>query len=120
MAIKIVISNMVGFKVAGVLNDTDGKEQAFEFRLTAKRLGEDGFNAVQNDLVLAAAQTGNHDALADKLVEFVSNWSGVRDEEGVEIAYTPDLLRQLLASHRGLGLLIWRTYITETGVKEKN
>lgn len=120
MAIKITISDKVGFAVKGHINDVDGKEQPFDFVLIAKRLDEDELNAAQALLVVDAAKTGNHAAIHEKLAEIVTNWTGVRDDSDASLAYSPDLLRGLLKSHRGLGLLAWRTYIHESGAKEKN
>lgn len=120
MAIKIIISDKVGFTVKGTINDADGKEQPFDFTLTAKRLDEDALGAAQSLLVVDAAKTGGHTAVIEKLAEITTNWTGVRDESDAQVPYSADTLRALLKSHRGLGLLIWRTYISEAGAKEKN
>ena len=120
MAIKITVSDKVGFAVKGTLNDADGKEQPFNFGLTATRLDEEALNAAQIALVENAAKTGNHAAINDQLVSLITNWEGVRDESDAPLAYTPELLRTLLKAHRGLGLMAWRAYINESGAKEKN
>jgi len=120
MSIKISISNHVGFAIKGILSDADGKQQDFDFNLIAKRLDEDELNAAQAGLVIDAAKTGNHIAITNKLVEITTNWSGVRDENDAQLAYSEDAMRALLKTHRGLSLLVWRTYIHESGVKEKN
>lgn len=120
MSIKITIADKVGFAVKGSINDADGKEQPFDFTLTAKRLSEDELSAAQKQLVDDAAKTGNHSAIADKLAEIVTNWGGVRDDADAPLAYSVPLLQALLKSHRGLGLLIWRTYQAESGAREKN
>ena len=120
MAIKITISNHVGFTVKGTSNDADGKEQPFEFNLTTKRLDEDEMTAVKALLIADAARSGNHSAVIDKLVEITTNWAGVRDDDDAPMPYSADGLRTLLKSHMGLGLLVWRTYLAESGAKEKN
>lgn len=120
MSIKITIANKVGFTVKGTINDADGKEQPFDFTLTAARLGEDELSAAQQKLVEDAGQTGNHKAIAEKLVELVTNWTGVRDDTDAPLAYSAEHFAQLLAAYRGLGLIIWRTYLTESGAREKN
>ena len=120
MAIKITISDKVGCRVKGAINDADGKEQPFEFSLTATRLDEDALSAAQQLLIVDAAKTAAHSAVTDKLVEIVTNWSGVRDESDAPMPYSPEALRALLRAHRGLGLLVWRTYLNESGAKEKN
>ena len=38
----------------------------------------------------------------------------------VALRISPEALRALLRAHRGLGLLVWRTYLNESGAKEKN
>lgn len=120
MAIKITVSDKVGFAVKGTLNDADGKEQPFDFSLTAQRLDEDTLSATQSLLIVDAAKTAAHAAVTEKLVEIVTNWSGVRDESDAPMPYSPEALRTLLKAHRGLGLLVWRTYLAESGAKEKN
>lgn len=120
MAIKITISDKVGFAVKGIINDADGKEQPFDFNLTAKRLDEEALNATQTILVTDAAKTGNHGAITDQLIDIITNWSGVRDETDAPLPYSADAMRSLLKSHRGLALLVWRTYLSESGAKEKN
>ena len=77
MAIKITISDKVGFAVKGIINDADGKEQPFDFTLTAKRLDEDALNSAQTLLVTDAAKTGNHGAITDQLIDIITNWAGV-------------------------------------------
>lgn len=120
MAIKITISNHVGFAVKGTFNDADGKEQPFDFSLTTKRLDEDEMAAAKTLLIADAAKTGNHGAVVDKLVDITTNWAGVRDDDDAPMPYSPEALRALLKSHIGLGLLVWRTYLSESGAKEKN
>lgn len=120
MAIKITVSDKVGFTVQGTINDADGTAQAFDFSLTAKRLDEDAINALQAALVLRASKEANHAALIDELTKIVTNWSGVRDESDAPLAYTPELLTQLLTANRGLAMLVWRTYLADVGAKEKN
>ena len=121
MAIKFKIGNRVGFKIKGVVNDAEGKEEAFDFDiLDAHRLDEAALNAAQIALVEDAAKTGNHAAIADQLAAVFTNWAGVRDEDGAQIPYSEDALRALLKSYRGLGLMVWRTYCQESGAKEKN
>lgn len=120
MAIKITISDKVGFAVKGILNDADGKEQPFDFNLTARRLNEDDLSAAQAALVVEAAKTGSHGAVADKLAEIVTNWGGVRDDTDAPMPYSQEALLTLFKSHRGLALLVWRTYLHESGAKEKN
>jgi len=122
MAIKITISDKVGFKVKGVFNDADGSEQDFEFTLTAKRLPEADINKIQHELVTDAAKTGNHSAviacLADRII---TNWgTDVRDETDAPMPYTPAGFATLCQAYKGLGLHTWHTYLANVGAKAKN
>lgn len=120
MAIKIVVADKVGFTVAGISNDADGNEVEFDFKLTAKRLKEAEIIELQKNLMTDAAKSGNHTAVAEKLGELITNWSGPRDESDAPLAYSPAALTTLLESYNGMGLLIWRAYLANVGAKAKN
>lgn len=112
MAIKIVVSDTVGIKVKGAINDAAGVPQPFDFGLTCTRLDADQIQA-------KLAPGGDDRSIADFMVDLVSGWSGVRDADNKEIPYTEDALRQLFKIPGVAGLTL-RTYITEVGAKEKN
>ena len=122
MAIKITISDKVGFKVKGASNDIDGTEQDFDFGLTAKRLSESALNDIQSTLIADAAKTGNHSAVISRLADhIITNWGNdVRDDAGSPIPYTPESFTALCQAYKGLGLLIWHTYLANVGAKAKN
>lgn len=111
MAIKIQISDTVGFKVKGTINDAAGTPQPFDFGLTCRRLDADQ---------ITAKLKGDTDAsLADFLGDVVQNWSGVKDSEDMPMLYSDAHLRQL-CKIPGVAALAFRTYMAEVGAKEKN
>lgn len=120
MAIKITVSDKVGFTVQGAINDADGNSQPFEFGLTAKRLDENESVKIQSRLVLQATKDGHHKGLIDELKKLVTNWTDVRDDKDAPVAFSSKAFGDLLTAHRGLAMLVWRTYLNEQGAKEKN
>lgn len=128
MAISIKVSDKVSFTVVGQTNDADGESAAFEFTLTAHRLGDKALQALQSELSKAVAKDGNHNAVTDKLCAIddagapvlITNWQGVRDATDAPLAFNPQNLRTLLDSYRGLNMLVWHTYLRDSGAKEKN
>jgi hypothetical protein len=111
MAIKIIVSDTVGFKVKGTINDAAGIAQPFDFTLTCTRLDADQIQSRLN--------VGSEVSIADFMVDVVSGWSGVRDGDDKNLPYSEDALRQLFKIP-GIGGLALRTYISECGAKEKN
>ncbi len=111
MAIKIVISDTVGFKVKGAINDAAGVPQAFDFNLTASRLDA--------DQIQAKLKTDSEASITDFLADVIEGWSGVRDADDKPLAYSEDNLRAL-CKIPGLAGLAFRTYLAEVGAKEKN
>lgn len=120
MAIKFSVENKVGITVEGVLNNADGNEIEFDLKLTLKRLKEAEFLQVQKHLMEEAAKSGNHSAVAEKLIELTTNWSGPRDESDAPLAYTPTNLKTLLECYSGLELMIWQKYREKRGARAKN
>lgn len=120
MAIKIVVSNKVSFKVSGKFNDADGNVSEFNFGLTAKRLQQDELNQAVTDAVMAAAKEGNHKKIESTLLEVVTDWKDVKDAENEPLAFSTEGLQSLFAAYPGMALHAWRTYQDEVGVKAKN
>lgn len=111
MAIKIVVSDTVGFKVRGSINDANGVPQPFDFKLTCLRLDSEQ---------ITAKLKGDQDAsLADFLADVVEDWSGVRDETDKPVPYSADAMKQL-CKIPGVANVAFRTYLAEVGAKEKN
>jgi hypothetical protein len=57
--------------------------------------------------------------LTDAMVDLLRDWSGVTDEAGQSMPFSPDSARQLL-NMPGLASLAHATYLREVGAKEKN
>lgn len=111
MAIKIVISNTVRFKVKGTIKDEAGTDQPFDFSLTCMRLDSEQ---------IQAKLRGESDAsVTDFLVDVVEDWSGVKDGDDKALPYSEDKLRALCRIP-GIASLAFRTYLLEVGAKEKN
>lgn len=111
MAIKIVISDTVGFKVKGSINDAAGVAQSFDFSLTAHRLDSE---QIQQKL-----KSKEELVYADFMADVVTGWGGVRDADDKPLDYSEANLR-LLFKIRGVANLAFTTYLNEVGAKEKN
>lgn len=110
MSIKLTISDKVGFKVRGVINDAAGLPLPFDFGLVCQRLDAD---QIQRRLV------AGDENLVEFLADVTESWSGVRDAEDKLLPYSPETLRQLCKISGVAGLML-RTYLAEVGAKEKN
>lgn len=110
MAISLIVSDQVRFKVKGTINDATGAPTPFDFWLTCKRLKAEALQAALKD---------RDTEIADFMATVVTGWAGVRGQDGDEAAYTPDALAQLL-SIPGVAGVAFRAYLSESGAKEKN
>ncbi|MCS4508889.1 hypothetical protein [Xylophilus ampelinus] len=111
MAISIVVSETVSFKVKGTINNATGTPEPFDFRLTCERLDQEQINAKQKE--------DGEQPLADFLVEVTTDWSGVKTQAKENVPFSEDAYRSLLKIP-GLAYLTYRTYLAEVGAKEKN
>lgn len=111
MAIKITISNTVAFNVKGTINDASGIPQSFSFKLTCTRLDAE---QISNKL-----KSDTETTMTDFLVDVVEDWSGVRDDEDKQIAYSEQALRQL-CKIPGVAAVAFNAYLSEVGAKAKN
>ena len=111
MSIKIVVSDTVGIKVKGTINDAAAVPQPFDFGLTCRRLNAEQIAAKLKDEAEAS--------LVDFMLDVITGWSGVRDAEDKQLAFDADSFRQL-CKIPGVASLSWRTYMAEVGAKEKN
>lgn len=109
MAIKIIVSDTVGFKVKGSINDAQGDAQPFDFKLTCVRL----------DTETLSTKIKSDGSITDFLVDVVRDWADVKDDDGKQIPFSVDALRQLCAIP-GVATVAFRTYTTQVGAKEKN
>lgn len=112
MAIKIVVSDKVGFKVKLTINDATGRAQSFEFGLTCKRLESE---------VLHARIKGDGDGVvfADFMAEVILDWTAVVDADDAPVPYSESAWRALCKTP-GVGKVSFDTYCREVGAKEKN
>lgn len=117
MAISIVVSDIVRFKVAGLINDEHGVPQPFDFKLTAQRIKD--IEVVQSHWRVLLANTENATQVADALLPYMKGWSGVKDEGGQDLPFTEESFRALMRLP-GLALLTNSAFLRECGAKEKN
>jgi len=112
MAFRLVVSDTITVPVSGRLPDAGGRPVPFTFSLIARRLpaGE-----------LRAAVDANDRTVPEFLQSVTRGWSGVLDDQGAELAYSPAALDALL-DIVGMSGLIFAAYIEACGVrgKEKN
>jgi hypothetical protein len=111
MAIKIVISDTVGFKVKGTINDAAGVAQPFDFQLTCMRLDA--------DQIQAKLKSDTDSSITDFMADVVSGWSGVKDADDKPLPYSENSLRQLFKI-AGIAGVSFNTYLSEVGAKSKN
>lgn len=110
MAIKITVSNQVQFKVRGTLNDDAGVARAFDFDIICRRLGTD---ELQQELA------DDKRKLTEVVARVVTGWRRVLDDTDAEVPFSDGALHQLMQIP-GLPALVYRQYLQEAGVKEKN
>jgi hypothetical protein len=113
MTIRITISDRAQIRVRGSNVNDVGASEAFDFRLTVKRLDDDTLKSTMVDLA------ANHGRINDFLADVVLGWHGVLDDQGDEVPFSAGALVQLLR-HTGLPLLILKAYNNEVQAKEKN
>ena len=111
MAIKIIISNTVRFKVKGTIKDEAGTDQPFDFSLTCTRLDA--------EQIQAKLRTDSEASVTDFLIDVVEDWAGVKDADDKALPFSEDNLRALCRIP-GVASLAFRTYLSEVGAKEKN
>ena len=109
MALRIVVSDRVRFKVSGKLRNEEGTEDPFSFEVLAKRIKTDELSNLKD-----ADQS-----VADFLATVIDGWSGVQDASGANLAFSPEALGELLKIS-GMATFIFSAYIRECGPREKN
>ncbi|MEY2688238.1 MAG: hypothetical protein RL375_2436 [Pseudomonadota bacterium] len=110
MTIRITVSDRVQYRVRGTINNETGAAEAFDFRVTARRLDPE---ALQSQLAESSRR------IEDFLADVIVGWQGVVDAEGTDVPFSPAALSQLLKIP-GLAVLIFKGYVAETAAKEKN
>ncbi len=111
MAINIIVSDTVQFKVKGTINDAAGIAQPFDFKLVCTRMDADTLDA--------RVKANSDETFADFLADVVEDWSGVKDADNKAIPYSTDALAQL-CKIAGVARVAWIAYLTEVGAKAKN
>lgn len=111
MAIKITVSNRVKFKVRGTVKDEAGADVPFDFSLTCRRLDMDALQAKMRERGDAP--------VSEFLLDVIEDWQGVKDADDKPLAWSDDAWRAL-CQIPGVGMLAYKTYLSEVGAKEKN
>lgn len=111
MAIKIIVSDKVGIKVKGSIQNEAGAAQPFDFNLVCLRLDADEISTRLKD--------DSDRSLVDFMTDVVEDWSGVRGADDKPMAYTEDNYRAL-CKIPGVAMLAFRAYMADVGAKEKN
>lgn len=111
MTIKIVISDTVGIKVKGAINDAAGNPQPFSFGLTCDRLDA--------EQIKSKLENESDATITDFMADIAHGWSEVRDADDKPMPFSAEALRQLFRIP-GVAGLAFRTYLSEVGAKEKN
>lgn len=111
MAIKITVSSRVKFKVRGTVKDEAGADVPFDFSLTCRRLDMDALQAKMRERGDAP--------VSEFLLDVIEDWQGVKDADDKPLAWSDDAWRAL-CQIPGVGMLAYKTYLSEVGAKEKN
>lgn len=110
MSISIVVQDTVKFPVKGTERSAAGIEVPFNFSLVCDRLDADAVAAIVQD---------DQRKISEFFTDITQDWDGVKDEDGKKLPYSPETLL-LLFKKPGLAGLVFRTYLSEIGAKEKN
>lgn len=114
MAIKIIISDTLRYKVEGVFTDASGAQIAFDFHLIARRLPQDSLS----DQLPPVAD--GKVSVPDFLADVVTGWSGVLDDTGAPVPFSHDALRSLWNGVPGSAGLAFAAYCDHVRVRAKN
>lgn len=109
MAIKIILSKLVKFRVKGEINDETGKKQSVDFSLTCERHEAEKWPEIFNP----------NEKLSTGFAKITKDWGDVQDEAGAPVPYNAEALDQLFCIP-GVAQLAYVAYATESGVKAKN
>lgn len=116
MAISIVVSDRVKFKVSGTITQANGAEQPFDFFLVADRLKTEG------DQRAYLSEVGGSESatpITDTLLKRLHGWAGPKDAEGKDVPYSEDAFRQLMELP-GVAYLAHTAYLRNSGAKSGN
>ena len=111
MAISIIVSDTVGIKVAGTINNATGTPVPFNFNLICTRMDAD---QIQEKLKIESDAS-----LTDFLASVTTGWSGVKGADEQFLDYSEANLRRL-CKLPGMAAIAFHTYLSEAGAKAKN
>ena len=109
MSFKLVVSDTVLVPVSGKIQDAAGRYVPFNFVLTMRRMPEAD---------LTAAVETNATTVPQFVAGLTSGWSGVLDDEGMELPFTEANLAALVDIF-GMAGLCFKAYFEACGVKGK-
>lgn len=119
MALKIVVSPRVRFKVEGTLATEAGNDAPFDFFLVMDRLASEAdVKAFQADISRRQAD-GSEFPVTDALVAKAHAWEGPVGADGQPAQFSEEALRGVLMLPN-MTMLVYMTYLRETGAKAKN
>lgn len=112
MAFRLAISNTVTVPVEGHIPDAAGRKAPFSFRLICRRLPADE---------LRNAIDANDATVPEFLGSVVTGWEGVQGDDGHDLTFTGEALRELL-NIVGMAGVCFGAYLAACGArgKEKN
>lgn len=112
MSFRLVISDTVAVPVAGAIPDANGRPVPFTFSLVCRRMPA---------RELRAAIESNEATVAEFVTSVVQGWSGLQDDAGQALPFSPAALEQLL-DIVGMAGIAFSAYVQACGVKgrEKN
>lgn len=109
MSFKLIVSAIVLIAVAGKIPDEAGIPRPFDFSLKCERK-----TATELRTILDKGMT-----MTEVARMVVRDWSGVTDDEGNEVKFSPEALEQLL-NVPGMAKVIYDAYFDGCGAKAKN
>jgi hypothetical protein len=111
MAFKVKKLNKLHVQVKGEISGEDGEKVPFDFTLIAKRL-----NQAEIDEILGNSER----KITDFLKANVEGWSGVLNEDGTEMLFSPESLESEVLSTVGMRSLCFQCYLRDVGAVAKN
>ncbi|HEX2545660.1 MAG TPA: hypothetical protein VHL79_12315 [Ramlibacter sp.] len=115
MGFKLAIGNRVAVQIKGKLpGDSRGSHVNVNFTLEMDRMSQDEVNAAY----------ASGDTFADFIVKKCHGWDGQRlvldESTGNPAAYSEEAMRALLNAVPDMALWVWRSYMRDLGMQEKN
>jgi hypothetical protein len=109
----------VRFKVEGTQTTENGEEAPFSLWLTATRASNSADLKALEDDIRKRREANSASAVTDVMVERIKGWSGVAAEDGTDVPFSEPACRTLLEMN-GMAMLVYLTYLRESGARAKN